>query len=152
MNKYFFSSLTRISDLAEEGFSVAPIDQTEWEMGDYVVGEVVSRPGALSRVELRSGRMIELVPEDLVVGAFGIRGATLEAVGSWEDIGPEQRFHAMTSAGLFGRVTSLAPLIVPRATLKVSSVSTLVSPLTFTVIVCSSLAVPEKVSEPSLSL
>jgi hypothetical protein len=117
VNKYFFSSLTRISDLAEEGFSVTPIDQTEWEMGDYVVGEVVSRPGALSRVELRSGRMIELVPEDLVVGAFGIRGATLEAVGSWEDIGPEQRFHAMTSAGLFGRVTSLAPLMPPLLTL-----------------------------------
>ena len=76
MNKYFFSSLTRISDLAEEGFAVAPLDQTEWAMGDYVVGEVVSRPGALSRVELRSGRMIELVKEDLVVGAFGARGAT----------------------------------------------------------------------------
>ena len=117
MNKYFFSSLTRISDLAEEGFTVAPVDQAEWEMGDYVVGEVVSRPGALSRVELRSGRMIELVKEDLVVGAFGIRGATLEAVGSWEDVGPDQRFHAMTSAGLFGRVTSLAPLMPPLLTL-----------------------------------
>ena len=116
MNKYFFSSLTRISDLAEEGFSVRHRAKGEW-VGDYVVGEVVSRPGALSRVELRSGRMIELVKEDLVVGAFGIRGATLEAVGSWEDIGPEQRFHAMTSAGLFGRVTSLAPLMPPLLTL-----------------------------------
>ena len=113
MSRYFFASVTRISDLAEEGFSVTPLPRDEWASGDYVVGEVISRQGELSRVELRSGRMIEVVIGDLVVGAFGSRKATLEAVGDWASIQDDGMFHAMTSAGLFGRVTSLAPLMPP---------------------------------------
>ena len=113
MSKYFFSSLTRISDLAEEGFNVDPLEKTEWGTGDYVVGRVVGRAGQFSRVELRTGRMIEVVEGDLVVGAWGSRRATLEAVGDWMDIGDDGMFNAMTSAGLFGRVTSLAPLMPP---------------------------------------
>jgi hypothetical protein len=113
MSRYFFASVTRISDLAEEGFSVTPLPRDEWASGDYVVGEVISRQGELSRVELRSGRMIEVVIGDLVVGAFGSRKATLEAVGEWSSIKDDGMFHAMTSAGLFGRVTSLAPLMPP---------------------------------------
>lgn len=116
-SKYFFASLTRISDLAEEGFEVAPLPRSEWRMGDYVIGEVVSRAGALSRAELRSGRMIELVPGDLVVGAWGVRAATLEAVGHWRAIEEDLRFHGMTSAGLFGRITSIAPMLPPMLTL-----------------------------------
>jgi hypothetical protein len=111
--KYFFSSLTRISNLAEEAFTVEPRDRSGWATGDYVVGEVVGRAGELSRVELRSGRMIEVVEGDLVVGAWGSRRATLEAVGDWRDITDDGTFHAMTAAGLFGRVTSLAPLMPP---------------------------------------
>ena len=113
MSKYFFSSLTRISDLAEEPFTVELREQDSWETGDYVVGEVVGRAGEFSRVELRNGRMIEVVEGDLVVGAWGSRRATLEAVGDWSDIGDDGMFNAMTSAGLFGRVTSLAPLMPP---------------------------------------
>ena len=113
MSKYFFSSLTRISDLAEEGFNVDPWERTDWGTGDYVVGRVVGRAGQFSRVELRTGRMIEVVEGDLVVGAWGSRRATLEAVGDWMDIGDDGMFNAMTSAGLFGRVTSLAPLMPP---------------------------------------
>lgn len=113
MSRYFFASVTRISDLAEEGFSVTPLPRDEWSSGDYVVGEVISRQGELSRIELRSGRMIEVVIGDLVVGAFGSRMATLEAVGDWTSIQDDGMFHAMTSAGLFGRVTSLAPLMPP---------------------------------------
>ncbi len=113
MIKYFFSSLTRISNLAEEAFTVEPRDRSGWATGDYVVGEVVGRAGELSRVELRSGRMIEVVEGDLVVGAWGSRRATLEAVGDWRDITDDGTFHAMTAAGLFGRVTSLAPLMPP---------------------------------------
>ena len=41
MIKYFFSSLTRISDLAEVAFTVQPLSHSEWGTGDYVVGEVV---------------------------------------------------------------------------------------------------------------
>ena len=113
MIKYFFSSLTRISNLAEEPFTVEPWERSGWATGDYVVGEVVGRAGELSRVELRSGRMIEVVEGDLVVGAWGSRRATLEAVGDWQNITEDGTFHAMTSAGLFGRVTSLAPLMPP---------------------------------------
>jgi len=111
--KYFFSSLTRISDLAEEAFGVEPRVRGDWGTGDYVVGEVVGRAGELSRVELRSGRMIEVVEGDLVVGAWGSRRATLEAVGDWREITEDGMFHAMTAAGLFGRVTSIAPLMPP---------------------------------------
>lgn len=113
MIKYFFSSLTRISDLAEEGFTPESWKPDDWDTGDYVVGEVVGRAGELSKVELRSGRMIEVVEGDLVVGALGSRRATLEAVGDWRDITEDGTFHAMTAAGLFGRVTSLAPLMPP---------------------------------------
>ena len=113
MIKYFFSSLTRISDLAEEAFGVEPRVRGDWGTGDYVVGEVVGRAGELSRVELRSGRMIEVVEGDLVVGAWGSRRATLEAVGDWREITEDGMFHAMTAAGLFGRVTSIAPLMPP---------------------------------------
>jgi hypothetical protein len=117
MEKYFFASLTRISDLAEEDFTIGAVERSQWASGDYVVGRVASRTGMLSQVELRSGRMIEIVPGDLVVGAFGKRAATLEAVGDWEAIGADNRFHSLTSAGLFGRVTSLAPLLPPLVTL-----------------------------------
>ena len=113
MIKYFFSSLTRISDLAEEGFTLMPWDRDDWATGDYVVGEVVGRAGELSRIELRSGRIMEVVEGDLVVGAWGVRRATLEAVGDWREITDDGMFHAMTAAGLFGRVTSLAPLMPP---------------------------------------
>lgn len=113
MEKYFFASLTRISDLADEGFTLAEVPRADWATGDYAVGRVTSRPGVLSRVELRSGRMIEVVPGDLVVGAFGQRRATLEAVGDWEAITDDRTFHVLTAAGLFGRITSLAPLLPP---------------------------------------
>ncbi len=112
-DKYFFASVTRISDLAEEGFDVVTLPRSEWRMADYVVGEVVTRPNAISRVELRSGRMIDVVPGDLVVGAWGVRAATLEAVGHWRAIESDGRFHAMTSAGLFGKLTSMAPMFPP---------------------------------------
>ena len=44
-----------------------------------------------------------------------------------------------------------APETAPRVTLNVSFASTLVSPLTVTVMVCVSLSVPAKLSVPSLS-
>jgi len=111
--KYFFSSLTRISNLAEEPFNIEPWNRDDWDAGDYVVGRVVGRAGMYSRVELRSGRMIEVVEGDLVVGAWGTRRATLEAVGDWTHIGDDGMFNALTAAGLFGRVTSIAPLMPP---------------------------------------
>jgi len=104
------SSLTRISDLARNAYDVARIPQDDWDTGDYVVGEITGSSGRICKIELASGRMISAMPGDRVVGAFGNRSATLEGVGSWSDI-RDNRMNAMTSAGLFGAITSLSPMI-----------------------------------------
>ena len=109
--RYFFTSLTRISDLPERSFSVEALSRRGWETGDYVVGEVVSPPNRLSRIELASGRMIEVAEGDSIVGAFGVRYATLEAVGGWQGIGHDRQMEALTGAGLFGKATSRSALL-----------------------------------------
>ncbi|MGB3632751.1 MAG: hypothetical protein WA982_01790 [Rubrobacteraceae bacterium] len=109
--KKFFASLTRISDLEERSFTVEPVTRRGWQSGDYVVGEVVSPPNRLSRIELATGRMVEIVEGDLVVGAFGVRYATLEAVGGWQGIGQDRMMEALTSAGLFGKATSRSAIL-----------------------------------------
>ena len=111
--RYFFTSLTRISDLPKAPFSVEPLPRREWETGDYVVGEVASPPNRLSRIELTSGRMVEVAEGDLIVGAFGVRYATLEAVGGWQGIGHDRMMEALTGAGLFGKATSRSTLLPP---------------------------------------
>lgn len=113
MNRPFFSTVTRISDLESRPFEVTPIDRSEWETGDYVVCEVMGRPGPLYQIERPSGRMCQVFDGDLVVGAFGIRAATLEGVGGWQDIGGDGALHALTGAGLFGKATSVSPLLPP---------------------------------------
>ena len=104
------ASLTRISDLRERPFEIEPIDRSMWATGDYAVGEVTATSPSV-RVELTSGRMVEVAPGDYVVGALGIREATLEAVGSWRDIEDDLRMQAMTAAGIFGRITSRSTFI-----------------------------------------
>jgi hypothetical protein len=109
--RYIFTSLTRISDLPEVPFSVEPLPRREWETGDYVVGEVASPPHRLSLIELGNGRMVEVVEGDMIVGAFGVRYATLETVGGWQGIGHDQMMEALTGAGLFGKATSRSTLL-----------------------------------------
>ena len=104
--KYFFASLTRISNLPQASFSVEVLSREEWESGDYVVGEVDEISRDPSGIELASGRTVEVVEGDLVVGAFGNRYATLESVGEWHKIGDDLRMKALTGAGLFGKITS----------------------------------------------
>jgi hypothetical protein len=111
--RYFYPSLTRISDLPEAGFSVQPLPRREWGTGDYVVGEVISSPSRLARIELTTGRMVEVVEGDLIVGAFGVRYATLEAVGGWQGIGRDRMMEALTGAGLFGKSTSRSTVLPP---------------------------------------
>lgn len=105
-NRYCFSSLTRISTLPECDFDVAVLPREQWDTGDYVVGRVLDTLGCLHHIELPNGRMVEVCEGDLVVGAFGQRAATLEAVGDWRAIADDNCFDMMTSAGLFGKITS----------------------------------------------
>jgi hypothetical protein len=104
--RYFFASLTRISNLPDTQFTVRRLPKTHWTTGDYIVGEVNPHHRGLSSIELGNGRMIEVTDGDQIVGAFGQRCATLEAVGDWRAIGDDLQMEALTSAGLFGKVTS----------------------------------------------
>lgn len=110
--RYIYTSLTRITDW-DGDLTYAPVDRQHWAAGDYVVGEVREVVGTTLRAELRNGRMMDLMKGDLVVGAFGIRHATLEATGSWEVVEPDGLMHLLTGAGLIGKLTSRSVFIPP---------------------------------------
>jgi len=112
MSQTLFGSLTRIADVDRVPFETTGLDRAQWESGDYVVGEVSGDRTELYRVECRDGELLPVADGDRVVGAFGHRAATLEGVGSHEDI-EDGRMHALTSAGLFGRFTSYSMLLPP---------------------------------------
>ena len=111
MTRPFLASVTRISDLTPTNFTSTPLAREHWDTGDYVVGKVQDIRGHLCALELPDGRMIEVMEDDLVVGALGTRIATLEAVGDWRSIDDSGEFNALTAAGLFGKNTSLSPFI-----------------------------------------
>jgi hypothetical protein len=118
MTKAFFTTVTRISDVETRRFDVEPLSRSDWATGDYVMCEVRGRPGPLYQIERPSGRVCQVFDGDLVVGAFGTRAATLEGVGDWRDIGDDGALHALTGAGLFGKATSVSPLLSPLMTLQ----------------------------------
>ena len=109
--RYFFTSMTRISDLQDRPFEVCPLSREKWATGDYVVGEVVSPSGKAPIIELTTGRMVEALDADLVIGAFGIRRATLEVVGDWQHIEADDRMEALTEGGLIGKATSVSFMV-----------------------------------------
>jgi len=113
--RHIFTSLTRISTLPHSGFSVYALPQSQWNTGDYVIGEVNEPYRGSLRIEHIDGRMVEVAEGDQLVGALGERFATMEATGSWRAVGKDGQMEVLTGAGLFGRVTSrsmfLSPLI-----------------------------------------
>ena len=113
MIKPFYSSVTRISDLEQNPYEFTAIERDRWATGDYVLCEVQGRSTASYLVEQSSGRMAPVLQGDYVIGALGKRAATVDAVGSWEAIGEDGRLHALTSGGLFGKVTSQSHLMPP---------------------------------------
>ena len=117
MTRYRYTSVTRIADLAEGSFDVGAVDRSEWSDGDYVVGEVLQTTRTLHHIELPNGRMMDVAEGDLIIGAWGARAATLEAVGDWRAI-TDDRFDELTSAGLFGRTTSRSPFLGPLMSLR----------------------------------
>lgn len=107
-SRYFFPSLTRISDLARRAFGVEKLPREQWGGGDYVAAAVTgTRQGKL---ELAHGRMIDVMEGDHLIGALGKRAATLQGVGDWQAIGEDLEMDALTAAGLIGKVTSASHL------------------------------------------
>lgn len=109
----FLASVTRLSDLEAAEIQFEPCCKASWRNADFVVGEVISEPNALAKVELSTGRMLELMRGDRVVGALGRRAATLEAVGDFESVGEDLVLDLMTPGGLLGKITSQSSFLGP---------------------------------------
>ncbi len=107
MHRIIRTSLTRIANL--EDFEIKKLPREQWEWSDYVIGEVTQPTPLSGFVELDNGRQVRVGTYDKLMGAFSTRYATLEATGSWEDIGDDERMEAMTAAGMFGVLTSKSP-------------------------------------------
>lgn len=105
--RYTLTSLTRISDLEAEPFTLERLPRPDWATGDYVAVEVLEATSG-QRLELPSGRLMDVLEGDLAIGALGARHATLEATGTWREVGEDGRLSFLTGAGLLGRCTSLA--------------------------------------------
>lgn len=106
-SKIIEASVARIARF--DGYDIQPLARDHWAWGDYVVGEVTDPPAPTAFIELRSGRLANVDVGDQVMGAFATRFATLESTGTWERVGDDGRMSAMTSAGLFGVITSRSP-------------------------------------------
>ncbi len=103
---YTFTSLTRTSPLEVEPVDIGNVPREEWKSGDFVACQIVDDLFIHYQAELANGRMVTLAKGDVLIGALGIRFATLEATGSWEQVGEDGRMHLLTGAGLFGLLTS----------------------------------------------
>jgi len=110
MSRLIIASVGRIADFEERPYDVANLNPSDWDSGDYLQGRVVGDATKLYHIEDSVGDMHNVEAGDLVIGAFGHRAATLEGVGSWTVI-RDGRMHAMTSAGLIGRFTSLSTFL-----------------------------------------
>ncbi len=108
--RYFFLSLTRIADFEQDDIEIKRLPKKEWYQGQYVACKVVGPPGTLG-VEMKCGRMAEVSEGDILIGVLGDRFATLEATGSYKDVGDDNRMHLLTSAGIVGKLTSISSFI-----------------------------------------
>jgi len=108
---YFFSSVTRNSDLWQQPFELRRLELDHWSTGDFVAGRVVGKRNRLYMCETKTGRMVDMVRGDLLIGALGQRAATLEGVGDWRAVGGNLELDALTGAGLLGKATSISPML-----------------------------------------
>jgi len=108
---YFFSSVTRNTDLWQQPFELKPLELKDWSTGDFVAGRVVGKRNRLYLCETKTGRMVDMVRGDLMIGALGKRAATLEGVGDWRAVADNLELDALTGAGLLGKATSIAPML-----------------------------------------
>ena len=112
-NRIIFTSVTRITDFPKRVLRFTPHPMDDWKSGDYVLCEV-TRSGGID-IELTTGRMAPVMEGDLLIGALGVRYATLEATGSWQEAESPDQLNIMTGAGLIGRITSKS-LFIPAIT------------------------------------
>ncbi len=110
-HQYIYTSLTRISDLAEEGFALKQLRKDQWETGDYVICKIVDAGSNTLNLELPNGRMRGVIGGESIVGALGERFATLEATGTWKKVADDLKMHVLTGAGLLGKLTSKSVFI-----------------------------------------
>ena len=110
-HKYIYTSLTRISDLAEKQFEVKKLNKDHWKTGDYVVCEILNAGSEGIRLELPNGRMRGIIGGEYLIGALGERFATLEATGSWRNVEDDLKMTVLTAAGLLGKLTSKSAFI-----------------------------------------
>jgi len=109
MNADLHASITRIAQLADRPYDLESIAHDDWETGDYVCARVRRRPAPDVRVENPSGRYVELLEGETLIGALGTRRATRGLVGDWRDVGADGHMHVLTGGGVLGRVTSASP-------------------------------------------
>jgi hypothetical protein len=109
----YLTAVTRIADFARRPPQELALPLPEWKDGDYVLAEVIEGGAVPFSIESLSGRAVEVLPGDVIVGALGRRAATLEAVGDWRAVGEDLEMQTLTSGGLLGRCTS-ASLPPPR--------------------------------------
>ena len=108
---YFFTSVTRNTNLWQLPFDLRRLDFKDWSTGDFVAGRVTGKRNRLYRCETKTGRMADMVRGDLMIGALGRRAATLEGVGDWRAVGDNLELDALTGAGLLGKATSISPML-----------------------------------------
>lgn len=104
--QFTFTSLARNSGLMDGGFETRSIPFSQWAAGDFIAVELMKPGSEKARIELYNGRMMDPLKGERLIGALGIRHATLEITGTWEEIKQHERFHLMTAAGLIGKATS----------------------------------------------
>lgn len=117
-SRYAFTSMARISDLMDGNFEVRALPRSQWAEADYVAATVTGEPSKLYRFELTDGRLADAMQGTTAIGVLGSRAATLEATGDWRAVGEDLVLHALTGAGLFGKATSIAPLLPRLMTLR----------------------------------
>jgi hypothetical protein len=101
-------SVARGGDFAARPPELVPLPRPEWNTGDYVVAEMLDKGSGRFPVEPPGGGIQEIEPGDRLVGALGIRAATLTLVGDWHGVGDDLVLETLTQAGVLGRCTSTA--------------------------------------------
>jgi hypothetical protein len=100
------TSVARNAALDREPPRIEPRSREGWATGDLVVAEVLGSGAVPYEIELPAGRLAEVLPGDLLVGALGRRTATLTAVGDWRETGDDGLMQVLGPGGVLGVCTS----------------------------------------------